>query len=46
VKHTLQDLLDGKYVWGVLGLEDAILKAKRFGATDKTVAAALKMMAI
>lgn len=44
VKNTLQDLMAGNYVWGVLGLEDAIKKAKGFGATDKTIEAALKMI--
>jgi hypothetical protein len=46
VKNTLQDLLDGKYHWGVLDLNASIAKAKYFGATDKTISEALKMMSI
>ena len=46
VKLTLQDLLDGKYTWGVLDLNASIAKAKYFGASDKTISEALKMMSI
>jgi len=46
VKNTLQDLLDGKYHWGVLDLNASIAKAKYFGASDKTISEALKMMSI
>lgn len=41
-KRMLLDMMAGKYVWGVLSLEDAILKSKGFGVTDLNIKKALE----
>jgi len=44
VKLRLHSLMAGNYVWGVMGLQDAIKRAKSYGATDKIIESALQMM--
>jgi hypothetical protein len=40
-KRSLRDMLDGKYVWGVLTLEKAIEKLKGYSYTEATIAKAV-----
>ena len=39
-KRSLRDMLDGKYVWGVLTLEKAIEKLKGYSYTEASIAKA------
>ena len=45
VKRMLTDMMEGKYVWGVITLEEAIKKAKGYSISDSVIEKAMAEMA-
>jgi len=45
VIRMLRDMMDGKYVWGPISLEEAIKKVKGYKVTDATITKALPYLA-
>jgi transcriptional/translational regulatory protein YebC/TACO1 len=40
----LKDMMDGKYVWGPISLEEAIKKAKSYKISDSTIEKAISLI--
>jgi hypothetical protein len=43
-KRMLKDMMDGKYVWGPISLEEAIKKAKSYKISDSAIEKAISLI--